>query len=192
MSVAAVILAAGFSHRFRSDKRGLRVHDGSMSMLNCIRTQIDGIFDSVVLVVRSGEAIKMSPLMNEHIIEAPKAPVGMGESLAEAAKVLGDFDAVAVVLADMPFIQNETIKLLCAQASPGVIVVPTVQDRRGHPVVIGSDFFDDLKSLSGDTGARALLRTYSSAVRLVDVADSGIIQDIDTPSDLENYANMIK
>ncbi|MCB9751439.1 MAG: hypothetical protein H6713_15805 [Myxococcales bacterium] len=41
-----------------------------------------------------------------------------------------------------------------------------------------------LETMSGDTGARALLRARPDALRLVDVDDSGVLRDVDTPAAL--------
>ncbi|MOA68711.1 MobA-like NTP transferase domain protein [compost metagenome] len=52
-------------------------------------------------------------------------------------------------------------------------------------MLFGRNFWPALAELSGDTGARALLQAHSSAVRLVELGDQGIIMDVDTPEKLE-------
>ena len=56
--------------------------------------------------------------------------------------------------------------------------------RRGHPVLFGAAWFPALRGLSGDEGARTLLRDGSIGLKTVAVDDPGIHLDVDRPEDL--------
>ena len=56
------------------------------------------------------------------------------------------------------------------------------QGRRGHPVGFSAELFSDLVQLTGDEGARRLIARYPS--RGVEVADPGVLIDVDTKADL--------
>ena len=49
----------------------------------------------------------------------------------------------------------------------------------------GSDFFSELLSLGGETGARQLLNRHTKHIVELPVNDPAIHRDIDFPSDLE-------
>ena len=123
------------------------------------------------------------------LLTAPPAPRGMGISLAAAARHLltrpapaGQLPGCAVVLADMPWLRPDTLRLLLQHAASDRIVVPVYQGRRGHPVVFGGSHLPALAELDGDTGARALLQRHGALE--IECDDAGILHDIDTPQDL--------
>jgi molybdenum cofactor cytidylyltransferase len=59
-------------------------------------------------------------------------------------------------------------------------VVPTIEGKRGNPVLWSRRFFPDLMALEGDIGARNLIGRYGEAVIEVPVAGQGALTDIDT------------
>jgi molybdenum cofactor cytidylyltransferase len=62
-------------------------------------------------------------------------------------------------------------------------VLPTVEGKRGNPVLWSRDFFPELATISGDTGARHLLGAHEEAVERVEIgAAAGL--DVDTPEAL--------
>ena len=83
-----------------------------------------------------------------------------------------------VTLGDTPLVSSRVIGLFVGE--PGR--TRAVYDGRpGHPVVLESEQIDALKSLSGDTGARDLLRGGP----VIEVGHLCSGRDVDTPEDLE-------
>jgi molybdenum cofactor cytidylyltransferase len=68
-------------------------------------------------------------------------------------------------------------------ARGALIVVPTIEGKRGNPVLWSRRFFPELAGLEGDVGARNLIGTYGEAVAEVP-ADAAALLDIDTPEAL--------
>ena len=68
------------------------------------------------------------------------------------------------------------------------VVIPTYHGRRGHPVLIGQQLFEELLGLSSDVGADSVVRRYRAATRFVEVEDEGIVIDVDDP---EGYRRLI-
>ncbi len=54
----------------------------------------------------------------------------------------------------------------------------------GHPVIFGRAHWAALAALTGDSGARAVIQSNREHVVRVPISDSGIVRDIDSPSDL--------
>jgi molybdenum cofactor cytidylyltransferase len=67
------------------------------------------------------------------------------------------------------------------------VVIPTYQGRRGHPVLIGQQLFDELLELACDAGADSVVRRYRPATRFVEVDDKGVVMDVD---DRESYRRL--
>jgi molybdenum cofactor cytidylyltransferase len=62
-------------------------------------------------------------------------------------------------------------------------VVPTIEGKRGNPVLWSRRFFPELAALEGDVGARHLIGAYGEALTEVP-ADAAAFIDIDTPEAL--------
>src|SRR5690606_17875880 len=97
-----------------------------------------------------------------------------------------DVDAVIVLLADMPAITPDVLRQLAAAYDPAAgrtIVVPTVNGKRGNPVLWDRRYLAELARLEGDTGARHLIGQYADAVAEVEIGDAARL-DLDTPEAL--------
>jgi molybdenum cofactor cytidylyltransferase len=99
--------------------------------------------------------------------------------------------AVVVCLVDHPAVSAQTLRRLvdsfCKSRAP--VVIPTYQGRRGHPVVIARELFDELRSLGAETGANAVVHKYKAATLFVEVNDPGVLLDIDDP---ESYQRLME
>ncbi len=57
--------------------------------------------------------------------------------------------------------------------------MPRYQQRTGHPVLFTLNWFDSLTRLSGDKGARHIIRSNTKQLRFCDVDDAGVVRDLD-------------
>ena len=186
-NVTALILAAGFGSRFGSDKRRATLADGRTLLAASLEGALR-VFDDVHLVLRPEDDPASLGLPDGcSIILCQDAGQGMGHSLAAGVRALSTdpAEAIAVLLGDMPWIAESSLRTLVARADAARIVFPVHQGERGHPVLFGRDFWPELQALSGDEGARRVLRTHASAWIAVDVDDPGVLRDVDSPEALE-------
>ncbi|MFI8735183.1 NTP transferase domain-containing protein [Ectopseudomonas toyotomiensis] len=188
--VAALMLAAGYSRRFGGDKRRATLADGR-SLLAASLTLPCSMLEEVWLMLRPDEApTGMDLPTGVRVLQNAASAQGMGHSLAAGAERLlaeSNADAVAIFLADMPAIHRDSLETLIAHSSANNIVLPSYRGKRGHPVLFGRDFWPQLATLSGDVGARQVLQQNPNAVRIVELDDPGVLQDIDTPADLSQF-----
>jgi len=194
-----ILLAAGRGRRF--DPQGVRSKllqriEGREVAARACHALAAGC-DQVIAVVRPDSPDALTQILQQQgaqVVVCADADLGMGHSLAAAAHavlVLHDpVDAVMVMPADMPWMTAETVQSLRlfwsempAAERPACIAQPALPDGRpGHPVLFGREHLKALSGLSGDAGARALLRRHPPATLVLN--DPGILQDIDVPSDL--------
>lgn len=189
LNTVAIMLAAGRSRRFGADKRLHKIADADSSLLQQSLAKPLALNLPTLLVLRPDDADFLTDLIgsaiqdsNLSIIYAPEADLGMGHSLAHAFKGVGHYDAALVMLADMPWVEPSTIESILSRASPGKIVIPTFDGRRGHPVLFGNKWFKPLSNLKGDSGAKDLLRVNQTAIVELVVPDEGVLRDVDTPA----------
>ena len=119
------------------------------------------------------------------LVEFENAESGMGASLACGAKHIDGWDAALVCLADMPYILPSTYSLVARSVGTSSLVVPYYNEARGHPIAFGSIYFDELRALTGDSGARVVLEKHRAKIFTLAVDDGGILIDIDTQEDLD-------
>jgi molybdenum cofactor cytidylyltransferase len=107
---------------------------------------------------------------------------------AGVSAVPADVDGAIVCLGDMPQVKAPLIDQLASAFDPekgALVVVPTVDGKRGNPVVWSRRFFHELMSLEGDVGARHVIGRYPEAVAEVAVTDKAAFVDVDTADALE-------
>lgn len=182
MSVVALVLAAGRGTRFGADKRLATLADGR-SMLAHSVARARAVFDDVRVVLREGERGEDFGLpAGCRVIVSPDAALGLGHSLVAGGRSLGDShaQAVAILLGDMPWIELATLRRLAEASSVSRIVLPRHAGQQGHPVIFGRDFWPALGQLTGDEGARAVVRAQRDCCVEVEVEDAGVLRDVDT------------
>lgn len=182
----ALVLAAGRSRRFGSDKRMALLPCGQ-TVLAATLARVLEVFDEVRVVLRPGDdPVQLAIDERVGIIWAERADEGMGSSLAAGVCTLEDSPAkaVAVLLGDMPWVQVQTLQRLKALSDAQQIVVPVHQGERGHPVLFGRHFWPALGCLQGDQGARNIVLGAGDACVHVQVADPGMLRDVDWATDI--------
>ena len=186
MNIGILALAAGRAKRFGSDKRFARLAPGQ-SVLDIFlhRAQQSGL--PVLLCLGEHDTELAGKLGSERVqcLVCRRSAEGMGGTLAEGVGRIPGWDGVLVALADMPWVQSGTYRLLARHLAPGKLCVPTFSGLRGHPVGFGSAFYGQMSKLGGDTGARSLLAAHPGDIEEVAVDDAAIRVDIDFPADLD-------
>lgn len=191
MKPVGVLLAAGNSARFGSNKLAYRLNDGETIGLKSARRLIS-VLDECVAVVRQTDTQLKHDLtqLGYNIITQPDPQAGMGNSLALAIHASDNADGWLIALADMPWIKTDTFNTVINSLKNGATIsAPCFHGQRGHPVAFSSTYRDQLLALQGDTGARSLLAAFAERVTLIEVDDAGIMRDIDRREDLKKFAN---
>ena len=119
---------------------------------------------------------------------------GMGTSIALGIKELKHIanpNAILILLVDQPLIDTVYLKRMIKRYtdSKNKIIATSYKGEAGVPAVFPASFFEELKALNEDYGAKNVLKQNRERVVLLE-ADDKII-DIDTP-EVYNYLNKIK
>ena len=185
LSVGCVILAAGNSVRFGKNKLLTELNGKAMieRALDAIPT--DKLCDTVVVtqydeVAKLAESYGFDCVINRH----PER--GISHSVMLGTTTLMDrCSGILYQVADQPWLKRESISQMLDlfRASPDSIVAMSSGGKRGNPCVFPQAYFDELRSLSGDIGGRAVIERHGDRLILFEVEPSELI-DIDTPDDL--------
>ncbi|MAD00610.1 CTP--molybdopterin cytidylyltransferase [Pseudomonas abyssi] len=178
------MLAAGSSQRFGSDKRRAPLASGQSLLQTAVERALSA-FGQLTLVLREGDdPLALGVPEGVDVLFNPHSAQGMASSLVLGVQHLqqGGAASVAVLLADMPCLQDSTLQALIAASDSSLIVQPHWQGQAGHPVLFGRRFWPQLLALQGDVGARAVVRAHADCVKVLTVADAGVCLDVDEPA----------
>jgi CTP:molybdopterin cytidylyltransferase MocA len=115
---------------------------------------------------------------------------GMSASIRAGLQVLaGDIDAALFLLCDQPALDAPHLRRLvdCWRATSQRAAASAYGGVLGVPAVLPRGWFDDLRMLTGDPGARELLRSRPEEV--VAVPAPALAHDVDLPGDLDRHQN---
>lgn len=197
--VVGLVLAAGASTRMGAGRNKLLEEvDGKPLVV----WPVDALREAgveAVFAVTGHEAARV-----EAVLDGAARPLrfdgwaeGMGASLAFGVRALSrrvEWDGLIVCLGDLPRVRAGVVRRVvdafvgAAEESGAAgldrVCVPTVDGRDGHPVLFGSAHRPALEALEGDRGARTVIEAAGSRVLRIEVADTSILRDVDTPEDL--------
>jgi molybdenum cofactor cytidylyltransferase len=191
--VVGILLAAGEGARFGGDKllapiatpAALGAADTPLGVA-AARNLIDAVPDCIAVVrPRDARLAAMLSAAGMRVVPCASAGDGMGATLACGVNAAADADGWVVALADMPWIAPATIRAIANSLAAGAaIVAPSYRGQRGHPVGFSREYRDALASLTGDAGARSVLKRNPDRLTWIDVDDPGVLRDVDTRADL--------
>ncbi|MFC3339777.1 nucleotidyltransferase family protein [Paracandidimonas soli] len=200
-----LLLAAGSGSRFRASASGLAdagllrgkllapLPGSGLAVARASAMQLKRVLARVVAVIpEHDEALRHElALAGCEILVHPHAERGMGSTLAAGIRTISAGQRppgmCLVALADMPWIQCDTIRRLSLLRTDAAIAAPLYREQRGHPVRFDAQLFGELSALDGDMGARSLMLAH--AVHLMPCDDPGVIRDIDTVAQLGGSAD---
>ena len=180
MSVAAVVLAAGGSSRFRHGSKLAAPFRGRPLVSWAVEAAVCAELDETIVVTGAAD-LTVPPGVT--VIGNNDWADGLASSLARAIDACDRHDAIVVALGDMPFITPEAWRALAASPSP--IAVAIYDGRRSHPVRLAREVWG-LLPRTGDEGARELMRRRPELVQEVPCAGRPV--DIDTVEDLAEWS----
>lgn len=182
-----VLLAAGQSRRFGSDKLLQPLPDGTPLALAAAANLRLALPDTVAVVAHADAAVAgLLRAAGIPVVVNAGAEAGMGTSIACGVRARDPAAGWVIALADMPFIRPDTIAAIAATlVDEHVIGAPGYAGRRGHPVGFGAAWREALLKLDGDVGARGIVQANADRLCLVPTDDPGVLRDIDRPEDLE-------
>ncbi len=180
--IAGLVLAAGDGSRFGDGESKLLAElDGRPVLEHAVRAQCAVSELERVVVVLGFEPDRILARVDlgraEPVVAADWSE-GQAASLRRGLQELADAEKVIVTLGDAPLITPELVARFIDEPGGTRAVYG---GRPGHPVVLGPAQMRAAAGLSGDEGARAVLRGGPE----IECSDLCSGRDIDTPEDLE-------
>ncbi len=194
MAVPAIILAAGASRRLGRPKQLVRIA-GETLLGRTIRVVREAGADPIFVVIGANrEAIEAGVDMTwVRTTFNPDWEQGIASSIGAGIQALrhsvSDAAAVLLLACDQPKLTVDHLRkliLLHESATGTVIVASAYVGVAGIPAIFPTSQFAHLLALTGDAGARHLLRDSGCPVITEPFAGGEV--DIDTPDDLVRHS----
>jgi molybdenum cofactor cytidylyltransferase len=190
----AVVLAAGEARRMAGRAKPLIERDGVPLVRRVAQALLDAGVAEVVVVVghRADEvawAVKDLPVL---LVVNDDYAAGHVRSLRKGLAAMPEtVTAVLLALADQPLLEANDVRAVIdafERRGPRRAVVPRVQQRRGHPVMLDADACSEILRGNAGYGAREWLDEHPDEVAWFDSDNLHYVEDVDFPEDLERIA----
>ncbi len=186
----AVVPAAGRSTRMGEHK--LLLPFGATTVIEQVLSTWQASQVNEVVVVARCDDLQLSEVCQRSgvsLVTPLKAPPQMKDSVRIALEVIQETEAPdepdvwLLAPADMPRLHPKVIDLLLQSHDPQspTILVPTMDGRRGHPVLFPWPLARAVGKLGPDSGVNKLLD--ENPVREIARDEPTILEDLDTPED---------
>jgi molybdenum cofactor cytidylyltransferase len=189
---AILVLAAGQSSRFGSDKLFAKMSDGRPVIAHSLEP-LQAIADkyqlTLCVITRADNTVLIDYLTAKNILHTicPDALLGMGHSISYGIKINQTAKGWMISLADMPALSLQVMETLMNNIikHPEDIVRPSFLEigrkTPSHPVYFPQKYGFELSQLSGDDGAKTIIKQQT----LLDIIDQTCLIDVDTPAALQ-------
>ena len=188
--VGLILLAAGGSRRLGTPKQLLPDAEGTTLVRRAAETALGSACRPIVAVLGASADVVEAELAGLPLTTAvnPDWQTGMASSLSTGLTALAGtdaLDAVVVMLCDQPQVTSALLdSLITAYAETNTqIVACEYSGILGVPALFGPALFPALLSLTGDEGARRVVKNYAGLITCIPFPEGTL--DIDTPQDAE-------
>lgn len=194
--IGLIILAAGASRRMGTPKQ-LLPYRGRTLIEHIVEQAIASVCHPIIVVL-GANAESIQPKLASFNIRASKnfsSDEGMSSSIRTGVEFLTaenpHVKAVVLMVCDQPFVSTQLIDRLVENYSTAnsLIVASEYKGVLGVPALFDRTLFPHLIALSGDVGARQIIKRF--ARNTIQVPAPEVAFDLDTSADYERLQNLI-
>ena len=188
--IPVILLAAGGSSRMGQPKQLIPWGEKTL-----IEHQVETLINigNPVIVVLGNASESVIPLLEKYDIKISinkNWETGLGSSVVSGINYVtenfSDTKGVMTTLLDLPLISFQHYQNLLKTFQPGTgqIIISTSADGwKGVPAVFDKCYFDELKALKGDEGAKNIIRKHMD--KTIGMDCGVMLKDLDTPEDYQ-------
>lgn len=191
MKTGAVVVAAGMSSRMGEFKPMLKIGSASIAQ-HVIKTLRKAEVEEIVIVTGF-----QAEMLERHLADSGAVflrnkqyeTTQMFDSVRIGLSYLKDkCDRVLFTPVDIPLFKTSTVQAMLA--CDDMLVCPQYSGRAGHPICMDAGLVKEILEDCGEGGLRGAIQRLGIPMTRIEVEDSGILHDADTPSDYRKLLRM--
>ncbi|WP_435132687.1 nucleotidyltransferase family protein [Formosa sp. A9] len=194
IKLQVLLIAAGESKRMGQPKQLLAWQGKTLIEHQIEVLQKAHLSLTVVLGAKAEIISKSITNLDVQIVENANWREGMGTSIACGVKEICNLDSkpdgVLIALVDQPLIAVAHFEALIANFEPRkqqIIMSESETGLRSAPVIFDAYYFEALRRLQGDIGAKQIIKKHENKVKTVLCKSS--LEDVDT---MDSYRRMLE
>ncbi len=199
--ISCLVLAAGESKRFPGNKLLYEIKP-NVSIIECLLKSIiaSKIDQTIIVLGHEAEIIEkrieyllsnsVSTIFNNDYKEG-----GMSSSIRRGIELVLDNEAILVTPGDIPLISSNVFNFIldCFNLYRPNIIIPTYNNYKGHPILISSKLFQELRKISEEKhGLKEIIDHHWNEIYFLSTNSKGILRDIDSIDDIVRLKNLSK
>lgn len=184
--ITAVCLLAGFSSRMGQPKQHIEL--GNQTFIERIIANLQenaDFFGKIIMVGQTGDLRSQSLAKQVEAlwISNPAPEEGPLSSIRLALAKIEPGSAMLMWPVDHPMVSSTTIMELCQShlKAPEKIIVPSIDNRRGHPTIFPARLLHEFHKIPENEGARKILQQHSEEILHVITDDVWVRKNLNTP-----------
>lgn len=172
MKLALIMLAAGNSRRFGSNKlvyhvEGKEMYLHTLEQLFLVKEALqEGVSCQITVVTQYQEITEAAKKMGAHVLLNAHPEEGISSSLKIGLRANLDSRACLFTVADQPWLTAETVECLIREfLESGRDIGCISQDGTpGNPCIFAEKYYQELLMLEGDKGGKKVLKAHPEDV----------------------------
>ena len=187
--ISAILLAAGQSKRMQGQNKLLKKYKKKYLINHILNTLVKSKVKNIFLVLGfQNLKVRKIIIKSEKIkcIYNKKYKSGLSSSIQTGLKKISKKNiGFLIVHADMPLVSKRIINVLCSAVKNKnkEIFVPVYKKKFGNPLAFKYSMIKFLKKIKGDKGAKKIIKTNKSKIKLIKVNSKSILIDFDQLQD---------
>ncbi|MBP1925770.1 molybdenum cofactor cytidylyltransferase [Sedimentibacter acidaminivorans] len=190
MKISAIVMASGLSRRMNTNKLQMEINNKKIYEY-ILETIKSNEFHEVIVVTNDQNINSKAESLGYKTLSNPNAYLGQSVSIKIALENSSESSGYMFFVADQPFVSSNTINIICDIFKNNLdrIIIPSYNGINGNPVLFPCSLKNELMSISGDSGGKAVIKNNLDKVINVEIHNVNEHMDIDT---LEDYEKVLK
>ena len=198
--ITCIVLAAGESQRFPGNKLLSEVKP-NVTMIEVLLSSIlaSKVDRTIVVLGHDAEIVnkKIQGLRNDilTVLNPNYRRGGMSSSIRRGMEEALDSHAIMITPADIPLIPSLVFNQLVDYFSSHIprLIIPTYQNQKGHPILISSELFNDVRKISEEKrGMKEIITSYVEDIVFLPTESPEILQDVDKYEDIVKLKSILE